>query len=406
MKKILYVSCLCSSSVLEYIFATALNRPALCVQKFHRLLAEGFALHKDECRVQTLSAIPITPASHKRRFWRLPSETVGSIKYTYIPTVNLPIIKNALVFIVAFFKALAWILRGGRKDKFAICDILNVTVSAAALLACKLAGAKAIAIVTDLPGLMVGGAGSGDFRRRIYNKIVSVLMFNYDGYILLTEQMNQVVNIRNKPYLIMEGLVDVNMAASDNRLENKSHEKIVIYAGGIYEKYGVKKLIDAFMRLQGGDLRLHIYGAGEMEKDMPGYMKQDSRIVYFGMVLNKEVVQKQLQATLLVNPRSSAEELAKYSFPSKNMEYMASGTPILTTPLPGMPKEYEPFVYIFDDETVDGFEHTLKLLLSKPKDQLHEFGRQAKQFVMRSKNNVVQTGRILTFMGMLSTSVE
>ncbi len=106
--------------------------------------------------------------------------------------------------------------------------------------------------------------------------------------------------------------------------------------------------------------------------------------------------------TLLVNPRSSAEELAKYSFPSKNMEYMASGTPILTTPLPGMPKEYYPFVYIFDDETVDGFEKTLRMLLSKPKDQLHEFGRRAKEFVLTHKNNRMQADRILSFFSNIS----
>ncbi len=391
---------------MEYIFATSDVKPGLSAQKFHQLLAEGLALHKDDCCVQTLSAIPITPASHKRRFWWLPLETVDGIKYTYIPTINLPIIKNLFVFIAAFYKAIFWILCGGRKGKFAVCDILNVAVTAAALLACKLTGAKAVAIVTDLPGLMVGGIQHGGWKSGLYNMITSDLMFNYDGYILLTEQMNKVVNIRNKPYLIMEGLVDVNMAASDNRLENKAPEKIVIYAGGIYEKYGVKKLIDAFMRLKGDNLRLHIYGDGEMAKDMPEYMKQDKRVVYFGVVPNKEVVKKQLQATLLVNPRSSTEEFTKYSFPSKNMEYMASGTPILTTPLPGMPKEYYPFVYVFDDESVDGFEKTLRILLSKPKEELHEFGRQAKQFVLTYKDNRMQADRLLSLFDKIHNSLK
>lgn len=398
MKKILYVSQLCSPSLLDYIFATSTIKIGQAGPKFYRLLADGLAMHKESCIVETLSAIPIVPTSHKRRIWRLPPEVVGNIKYNYVLTINLPIVKNILVFVIAFFKAIFWALRGGRKDKIAICDVLNLSSTSAALLACKLTRTKVVAIVTDLPNLMIGCARDAGLQGGIHNKLTSMLMSNYDGYILLTEQMNQVVNIYDKPYLIMEGLVDVNMAAADNLFENKSHEKILIYAGSIYEKYGVKKLIDAFMRLQGDDLRLHIYGHGEMAKDMPHYMKLDKRIVYYGIVPNKQVIEKELEATLLINPRSSVEEFAKYSFPSKNMEYMVSGTPLLTTPLPGMPKEYYPFVYVFNDETVEGFHQTLKMLLSKPKEELHEFGGQAKQFVLAHKSNYKQAQRIIDFL--------
>jgi glycosyltransferase involved in cell wall biosynthesis len=187
------------------------------------------------------------------------------------------------------------------------------------------------------------------------------------------------------------------MAAVDNLPEHKAPERIMLYAGGIYEKYGIKKLIDAFMQLEGDDLRLHIYGSGEVAKDMPDYMKLDKRIVYYGIVPNKEVVEKELEATLLINPRSSVEEFTKYSFPSKNMESMVSGTPLLTTPLPGMPQEYYPFVYVFNDESVEGFCQTLKMLLSTPKEELHEFGRLAKEFVLTYKSNRVQAERVLCF---------
>ena len=152
------------------------------------------------------------------------------------------------------------------------------------------------------------------------------------------------------------------------------------------------------MRLSGDDLRLHIYGHGEMAKDMPDYMKQDSRIVYFGTVANDEVVKKQLQATLLINPRPSSAELTKYSFPSKNMESMVSGTPLLATPLPGMPQDHRPFVYIFDDESIDGMFHTLRRLLAKPREELHEFGRLAKQFVLTHKSNRIQAKHILSLL--------
>lgn len=396
MLNILCVSRVCSVNFMDYVFRTSEKKPGLSGQKFYRLLAEGFAAHKDKCRIETLSTIPITPVTHKRRIWRVPSEQAGDLVYNYIPTFNIPIIKNALVFIFAFIMTIGWIFRGGRKEKIVLCDILNISVSSAALLACKLLRIKAAAVVTDLPQLQVVGTCRG-LKRRLRTALISACTKNYDVYILLTEQMNSVVNKKARPWMIMEGLVDSNMTAVENRFEDKAAERIIMYAGEIYEQYGIKNLIEAFMRVEGDDLRLHIYGNGEMAKDMPGFSKRDPRIQYFGMVENQIVVQSQLKATLLVNPRKTTEELTKYSFPSKNLESMVSGTPLVTTPLPGMPKEYYPFVYLFNDESLEGLSNTLRILLAKPREELHEFGKISKEFALNHKNNVIQTDRILSF---------
>ena len=180
-----------------------------------------------------------------------------------------------------------------------------------------------------------------------------------------------------------------------NKLEDKYEEKVIIYAGALYEKYGVKSLIEAFIEVKDKDARLWLFGDGDLVNEMNTYQEKDSRVKYFGVVPNEYVVREQLKATLLVNPRPSIEEFTKYSFPSKNMEYMASGTPVLTTPLQGMPKEYNDHVYLFEDETVEGMIKTLTTILSKDKTELHEKGIRAKEFVLKEKNNVVQAEKIL-----------
>ena len=53
------------------------------------------------------------------------------------------------------------------------------------------------------------------------------------------------------------------------------------------------------------------------------------------------------------------------------MEYMASGTPLLTTKLPGMPEDYYPHVYFFEEESVQGYADALKKVLSLPADTLY-----------------------------------
>ena len=137
MKKLLYVSCLCSPELLNYIFATALRKPLSSIQKFHLLLAEGFAMHQDSCSIETLSSIPVTTATHSKRIWRVPSVMVKNVKYHFISTLNFSVIKNILVFILGFFKTLLWAFRGGRQDKVVVCDVLNMSISMAALIACK-----------------------------------------------------------------------------------------------------------------------------------------------------------------------------------------------------------------------------------------------------------------------------
>ena len=105
----------------------------------------------------------------------------------------------------------------------------------------------------------------------------------------------------------------------------------------------------------------------------------------------------ELKATLLVNPRFTTEKLTRYSFPSKNMEYMASGTPLLTTNLPGMPNEYHNYVFLFREETVDGYADAIRRVLTYSDWELQDFGRKASQFVLQNKNNVQQGLRVLNF---------
>lgn len=81
------------------------------------------------------------------------------------------------------------------------------------------------------------------------------------------------------------------------------------------------------------------------------------------------------------------------------MEYMASGTPLLTTNLPGMPKEYHPYVFLFKEETVDGYAEAIRSALSYSERELVSFGRKAREFVLLNKNNVGQGKRVLEFIG-------
>ena len=382
---ILFSSVLCSNRLLDYIFKNAKIKPLYSVQKFSRLIAEG--LVKNGATVDTMTSIPATRTTIDKTILIEKSETENGINYHYAPVINLPFIKNIIVSAYSFFFTLIWCIRN-RKGAV-ICDILQVSTCIGSLLAAKLSRNQTITIITDIPGY------SGMSEKSISKKIIMKYINSFDKYILLTEQMNELINTKRRPYIVMEGIVDHNMKTAQRQDNDK---KILIYAGGLYEKYGIKMLIDAFMECKKDNLtELHLYGAGDMVDYIKECSKIDNNIIFHGSRPNDEIVEAELSAYLLINPRPSSEPLTKYSFPSKNMEYMVSGTPVVTTQLPGMPKEYDRYVYIFKDETTEGFRETLQQLFELPTDSLRQKGLEAQKFVLEKKNNIIQTTRIIQF---------
>jgi glycosyltransferase involved in cell wall biosynthesis len=168
-----------------------------------------------------------------------------------------------------------------------------------------------------------------------------------------------------------------------------------MYAGCISKQYGLGDLVEAFRKADIPGAQLHLYGPCDYPEELKQIAAEDPRIVYGGMLLNTEIVDKEMEATLLVNPRPTHEEFTKYSFPSKTMEYMSTGTPVLTTKLPGMPQEYYPHVYFIETETVDGIVDALHQTLSYSDDALFEKGSGARNFVLDCRNNVMQAAKIL-----------
>ena len=215
--------------------------------------------------------------------------------------------------------------------------------------------------------------------------------------------MNDVYNPLKKPYMIMEGSVDSGFKPIQN---NKiKTPRIIMYAGSIEAEYGFNELVLAFMSLNLDDLELHIYGNGKFVESLINYQKIDQRIKYLGIASNEKIVEAEQQATLLVNPRLSHQEFTKYSFPSKTSEYMLSGTPLLTTKLPGIPEEYFDYIYTFDDETIEGFAQSLHKVLSLSQIELETKGKDAQRFILKNKNNIIQTKKMIDFFSSSCTMI-
>lgn len=393
MFQILYISSLSSKRLINEIKEKTGRDPGYAVQKFNRFVTHG--LKQNGINVKIYSNPPVNKIVG-RRWVSLPPQADEGLTYNYVKFFNIPLLKDLCVFLSTFWKVFSFGLLS-KREKAVICDVLAISMNLGAVLAAKLTGIRVVGVVTDMPGLMVN-LSSNKGRIPLHSRIISTInrsyLSSYTHYVFLTEQMNNVINQHNRPYIVMEALCD-NTLFNETDCSSKEKPRMVMYAGGLHEKYGLKMLVEGFRKLKRDDIKLVLYGSGPYVDELLQVVKDDVRLEYRGLAPNEEVMREQLKATLLVNPRPTSEEFTQYSFPSKNMEYMSSGTPLLTTKLPGMPKDYNPYVYLFDEESVEGYARTLDKILSLSPEELSDKGVKAKQFVLENKNYVIQAKRIL-----------
>ena len=292
-------------------------------------------------------------------------------------------------------------LKSYYKDKKGEKTLLVYTMNSAFLQAItklkrKVKDICVCAVVADLPD-MSSLSSKKSFFNKAFDKFLSKKSYStadcIDKYVLLTEQMADYMNI-TKPYCVMEGI-----ATESEALEQTSEGavKTVLYTGTLHKRFGVTDLVDAFMLTEDRSMRLVICGVGDSEEQIRIAAAKDSRINFKGQVTRDEALKLQREATVLVNPRKNNEEFTKYSFPSKNLEYLSSGKPLIAYKLDGIPDEYDDYIYYVKDDSEETLAKTITEVCSMPSEERRLFAERAQQFVLKEKNCFVQVNKVLKF---------
>lgn len=293
------------------------------------------------------------------------------------------------------------------KENSDIGAIVVYSLNTSFLLSLKLAliGNKDIPtclIVPDLPLFYINNAGKNKLYRVLKTldwKLMLRLCKSVDSFILLTDAMKDKINVGRRPYMVCEGICELDSAIYNNEVERNS----ITYTGTLDKEFGVLDLIRNFQIVAKEDWVLNIAGGGNAKEEIVAISLKDKRIHYCGVLTNSNTKALQRSSRILINPRSSDEEFTKYSFPSKTMEYLKSGRPVIMHKLPGIPAEYDDYLTYFENTTDMAIQNGLLSIMAKTDDELNEIGRKGKLFVESEKNSEIQGRKISEFLMHISS---
>lgn len=236
----------------------------------------------------------------------------------YYPGFHLkPLIRN-----LELYKNSIQIIRSLKvvKEDVVFVDLLNLNLIQVAKYIKKHYKTKVIGILSDNPKNL------SDVNKSYINHVEKSFKL-CDGFVFLTAALNDYANKESKPYTLIPGVLSYTKIKTE---ETNTFGKYLYFAGALYERYGIKTLLNAFVQVK-TDWRLVVAGHGPLKEEISFLAESHPRIDFLGAISPYKSLVYEHEAMALINPRPYSEALEQFSIPSKVIEYVNVGKPVIST---------------------------------------------------------------------------
>lgn len=371
------------------------------INSYQRAFVEGIKsnLLPDE-RLEIVNALPVGvfPLQYRRSL--IPSGWHDEHVMYELGCINLPGMKQYGRARRAARKLSAWCAQDPSNRMVLLYTMYLPYLQAVERVRRRYPDLKACVIVTDLPNELGLASGRKGLLRQIEYKRgrrSMELCRKMDAFVLLTRPMADALGVNGKPCLVIEGLIqhgeNITLPAKG---AGESGRLSVLYSGTLEPDLGIPELLEAFASLPEYDL--WICGQGSMSAEVAQAAKSHANIRYFGFVSHERALELQAKAALLINPRSPKGVFTRYSFPSKTLEYMRSGKPVVCHRLEGIPEEYDPYLQYIEGEGAGAIAHAVRKALALTPEERLSLGQRARMFVLDNKTPGNQCRRLMDFL--------
>lgn len=314
----------------------------------------------------------------------------GEVTLRYLPFLNFSLTKT-VTHGLAFAGAMLlrnW--RAPRGRRILLTYNLSAPHGIFLLLAARLCGAKLVPLMADFPTIsrarsMVGRA------KALGRALERWIVRRADA--LIPVNPNYITDLPyTGPYLHFDGaLPDADFARLGQVVEARQqrHRRTrtrINYFGTIDHIRGALRLLEALCYLDNSlDVKLIFTGRGSGQAEIEAAARRDARIEYLGFVSAEEMQRLYEEADVLVNPHACDGPEARYLFPSKVIEYLASGVPVVSTSASRAAELYDGLATFARSDNPRDIAAAIDEVLHTPEPTLRERSLRARAFIETHK---------------------
>ena len=336
-----------SSAMRERDFALyqeeAKIKPNPSNQNFYYKLIKALAINNN---VSVVSHRPLVKGMFRKNYVEGDTTVDGKIKFYYT--------SNRCDKMFKLFKEKSVIEKTAKQaiDDFmshefvVVTDTLRLNLLKAAKKVAKQYNAKVVGMLTDNPFNLSNG-------NAFVNKSLVKQASSLDGFLSLTHGLVEIFNT-NKPSYVFEGLVSEENEGKKDPIFNYFY-----FGGSLYERYGVKTLVDAFHK-SNVKYKLVLAGSGPLVEYIEQMAEDDYRILYLSQLSKEKNIAYMRNSIANINPRPLDYKTDNESVPSKLLEYLSIGTPVISTKYPKLYSTFKDDVTWIDGNSLEDMRFALE----------------------------------------------
>lgn len=307
--------------------------------------------------------------------------------------INLGPLKIVTLGLSAAWAVLVWGLKNRGAERVVVSYNLNAPPAYFVGPVCRALGIKFVPFIGDIyvPGEVVRDT----LMRRIEFAAQKRAIPRADGLLVCNRAIIEDF-APGRSHVLVEGGVREDYVGLEHYPD--SSEFRIVFAGQLSELNGVRLLLDAMAHLDDPDVRVTVMGGGQLEEMVRYVAKRDPRIEFLGLVGHDRVLQEYARADLLVNLRQTANQTHRYVFPSKVVECLSTGVPLLSTRTGHVESEFGSFAFLLDEQTPDGLAAKIAEIKAMSPEDRSTLGLSAQSYVLREKTWKAQVKKIETYL--------
>jgi glycosyltransferase involved in cell wall biosynthesis len=345
--------------------------------------------------VLSIEPIPAFPRSRRLLGRRGVLKAAHGIQVRLLPFFNVHPLKAITVAAATFARLVLWAWQRRGRKRLIYCVNLTMPPGMALLAAARVTRSRIMASLLDVwrPGELVPDT----WARRLDYRLQRFLIPRLDGLCVVSDAIARDLAPGRTVCRVEGGIVPASfppMPESQSGPSVSSGPFRVVLAGAMEEYNGVQLALAAFELLD-GHYELVVAGRGSYDDIVQRAATANPRIRWKGYIPFADLLQEYRSADLLLNVRVTTTIDTRYFFPSKLMELLASGTPVLSTCTGHVEEEFASVLYLLREETPAGLAAAIAAIANDPERRAR--GARAREFMLQNKTWDAQGQRLLRY---------